>query len=217
MAATTKNANTANGTSSTVSAAFPVAASGRRATTTAMRGSMRRIVAALLCAVYALTTACGLAGDDPEGVHVAWMEFEPGYDPRDVDTLAWSTFDAGGPYRLTADINPVLLDDSDPDRPVRVLIHEALVWLYMDTYGPTAFVDGNKPPRPAGYDPATWYLSSGDTLPPLAPITPAEAAWAASCDPITVTVDGDEPLPSWVAEAIDRINAVAPGRLVLRR
>jgi hypothetical protein len=216
MAATTKNANTANGTSSTVSAAFPVAASGRRATTTAMRGSMRRIVAALLCAVYALTTACGLAGDDPEGVHVAWMEFEPGYDPRDVDTLAWSTFDAGGPYRLTADINPVLLDDSDPDRPVRVLMHEALWWLYMNTYGPTPFVDGNRPDAPPGYEPETWYLASGDSLPPFTPISAAEAAWAASCDPIDVTVAAAEPLPTWVATACDRINDAA-GRDVLRR
>jgi hypothetical protein len=172
--------------------------------------TMRSFAAAALALFCLAAGSCGLmGGEDKGGVHVAWMEFTPGYGPEDVDTLAWSAFDVGGPYRLTSDVNPVLMVDDDLDRPYRVMMHEGLVWLYMDTYGPAAFANGNRPEAPPGYDRETWYLSSGDTLPPLWPITPAEAAWAAFMDPIKVYVDGNGPLREWVTEAARRINEAA--------
>jgi hypothetical protein len=155
------------------------------------------------------------------------MRFEFPFEPADVDTLCWTTFAVGSDdYLLNSDVNPVLIGDNDPGRPVRSLIHEGLWWLYMNTYGPTPFANGNRPAAPPGYDPETWYLASGDSLPPGAPITDAEAAWIATLDPMPVDVDStptyfvsDEDahlLPFWVEAACAEINAAA-GREMLRR
>lgn len=117
--------------------------------------------------------------------------------------LGWASAD-GRSIR----INPILVPDSDADRPVRVLIHEFMHSLHI------ARGEGGKPHS----RPDDWYSRDGDAKNPYSPIPPDEAAWlAAHTQTHLVTVDGGgEILDVWVSAAIYRINTAA-GRDILRR
>lgn len=101
-------------------------------------------------------------------------------------------------------INAMLVGDSDPDRIVRVIVHEL--------ENAEVLRAGRYPDAIAG----DWYLWSSENVPPFAAPVAEEAAWLATLPTMTVRVDSRDPwLVDPVREAVERLNDAA-GREVFR-
>ena len=96
-------------------------------------------------------------------------------------------------------VNRILEVDADPDRIVRVIVHELMNALLIQESYFAPWPDEMLP---------SWYLYEGDSQPPFHPIGADEAAWIAGHDAMTVHIEG-----AWlvepVHEAVERINEAA--------
>ena len=131
-----------------------------------------------------LLAACGSGGGGETPTEIRW-----GWIGWDGETLA-ITHDRGDHFEV--EISTVLLEDSDADRPPRVCVKEI-----------HRCFEGLSPPDAIGAD---WYLHSGDSLDPFAPIPAAEVAWLSQFDPLDIVVPLDPILAGWVETARLRIN-----------
>jgi hypothetical protein len=109
-------------------------------------------------------------------------------------------------WRGYAWLADVLLEDSDPDRPKRIAVHELEHIRAWDEHGP--FADSED--LPATFD-ERWYLAEADAKAPFTPIPEDELAWLASWRRLDVFVAaaGDlerEWLAMVLAEACDFVN-----------
>lgn len=169
---------------------------------------MRTILTAMLCLALA---ACG-GGAPPKDVATVRAYTDAWGNPTPhAESLGFTygPVDGGGAEYEAAGwnclINADLVGDPDPDRIVRVILHE---------------IENAQVLRGDGYPDAIagdWYLWSSENVPPFAAPVAEEAAWLATLPTMRVRVDSRDPwLVDPVREAVERLNDAA-GREVFVR
>lgn len=146
-----------------------------------------------LLAIVLLLPGCGLfggggGGDRRNTIHVRQLP-----DQSDPNVLGYTVKD--GSRRWVSGIRASLMSDQDPDKVVRVVIHELFQPAHM----------AESPPPEAD---RTWYVLDGDAQVPYAPVTLAEVQWLRTVidRPFGVIVD-EEWLREPVRLALQRIRA----------
>lgn len=139
-----------------------------------------------------LGSSCGGPADDHDLVVVRRYESVDG-DPPPSENLGLTYF----LHHYHCLINEELATDEDPDRIVRVIIHELENALAID--------DGGH--APLGFD-TDWYLWESDARDPYYPFPDAEAEWLATHAQKRVRAK-DAWLEAPVAAAIHRLNDAA--------
>lgn len=144
----------------------------------------------------------------PPNVIVARWENPP--PPREDGSVDLAITYAGATkYTALVLVNRSALEgDSDPDRPVRVLIHELMHAMQIARGG----MDNHDRPT-------DWYAYKAHNKPPFAPFVPDEVAWIRShptTHPVDVNDEDESWLAPWTFDAMDRINAAA-GRPIFVR
>ena len=164
----------------------------------------------LAMVAISLLAACG-GGAPPKDVATVRAYTDTHGDPTPhADSLGFTygPVDGGGAEYEAAGwnclINEMLVGDPDPDRIVRVIVHEL--------ENAEVLRAGRYPDAIAG----DWYLWSSENVPPFAAPVAEEAAWRATLPTMTVRVDSRDPwLVDPVREAVERLNDAA-GREVFR-
>lgn len=159
--------------------------------------------AVLACALLA---ACGGGAPHTDDVVVRPYEDVDGHPAGDAVHLGLTYYIDRSSARHGEDgfnclLWAGLLEDDDPDRLVRVVVHELLQTLLL--------LDGDlyEPAYPDAFA-ADWYAASGDSKEPFAPFPPDEAAWIASHGTLHVSVVGPW-LEAPTSAALERINLAA--------
>lgn len=167
---------------------------------------MKAILAALLC--FALA-ACGGGAPPKDVATVRAYTDTHGVPTPHADSLGFTYMGDGDGAEYEAPgwnclVNADLVGDADPDRIVRVIVHEL--------ENAEVLRAGRYPDAIAG----DWYLWSSENVPPFAAPVAEEAAWLATLPTMTVRVDSRDPwLVDPVREAVERLNDAA-GRDVFR-
>lgn len=170
---------------------------------------MRKLLTSLLCVVLStITISCGGGGPPKDLATVRSYTDVNGVPTPHADSLGftfWGEADAAefGTDGYNCLINEMMVGDADPDRMVRVIVHELESAQVLRA--------GDFPATMAG----DWYVWSAENVPPFSAPVPAEGAWLATLPSMRVVVDGRD--ASWlalpVALAVERLNDAA-GRSV---